>query len=52
VRDLVTAGKSLDEVLAAKPNADYDATLGWQFITAERYLQILYRDAAEAARVK
>jgi glyoxylase-like metal-dependent hydrolase (beta-lactamase superfamily II) len=52
VRDLVKAGKTLDEVLAAKPNADYDATLGWKFITPERYLQILYRDAAEAARVK
>ena len=46
VRDLVKAGKSVDEVLAAKPNADYDAKLGWSFITAERYLRILYRDAA------
>jgi cyclase len=52
VHDLVKAGKTLDEVLAAKPNADYDAKLGWQFITPERYLQILYRDAAEGARVK
>ena len=46
VRDLVKAGKSVDEALAAKPNADYDAKLGWSFITAERYLRILYRDAA------
>jgi glyoxylase-like metal-dependent hydrolase (beta-lactamase superfamily II) len=52
VRDLVKAGKTLDEVLAAKPNADYDATLGWQFISPERYLTILYRDAAETAGVK
>ena len=46
VRDLVKAGKSVDEVLAAKPNADYDAKLGWSFITAERYARILYRDAS------
>lgn len=46
VRDLVKAGKSVDQVLAARPNADYDAKLAWSFITAERYLQILYRDAA------
>lgn len=46
VRDLVKAGKSVDEVLAARPNADYDAKLGWSFISAERYLQILFRDAS------
>ena len=46
VRDLVKAGKSVDEVLADKPNADYDAKLAWSFITTERYLRILYRDAA------
>ncbi len=48
VRDLVKAGKSVDEVLAAKPNADYDAKLSWSFITAESYLKILYRDAGRA----
>jgi cyclase len=46
VRDLVKAGRSVDEVLAAKPNADYDSKLGWSFITAERYARILYRDAS------
>jgi glyoxylase-like metal-dependent hydrolase (beta-lactamase superfamily II) len=46
VRDLVKAGKSVDEVLAARPNADYDAKLGWSFITDERYARILYRDAS------
>lgn len=44
MRELVQAGKTLDEVLAAKPFADYDAQ-AWAFITAERYIQILYRDA-------
>jgi glyoxylase-like metal-dependent hydrolase (beta-lactamase superfamily II) len=52
MRDLVAAGKTIDEVLAAQPNADYDATQAWAFITAERYLRILYRDASEAAAVK
>ena len=52
VRNLVKAGKTLDEVLAAKPNADYDAKQAWGFITPERYLQILYRDATEGAPVR
>jgi glyoxylase-like metal-dependent hydrolase (beta-lactamase superfamily II) len=46
MRELVQAGKTLDEVLAAKPFADYDGQQAWAFITAERYIQILYRDAA------
>lgn len=45
MRELVKGGKTQDEVLAAKPFADYDGTLAWAFITAERYIQILYRDA-------
>lgn len=45
MRELVEAGKTLDEVLAAKPFADYDGQLAWAFITVERYIQILYRDA-------
>jgi glyoxylase-like metal-dependent hydrolase (beta-lactamase superfamily II) len=46
MRELVKAGKTQDEVLAAKPFADYDGQLAWAFITVERYIQILYRDAA------
>jgi glyoxylase-like metal-dependent hydrolase (beta-lactamase superfamily II) len=45
MRELVKAGKTQDEVLAAKPFAEHDATQSWGFITAERYIQILYRDA-------
>jgi cyclase len=45
VQLLVKEGKSLAEVQAAKPNADYDATLHWAFITAERYTHTLYEDA-------
>ena len=46
MRELVQGGKTQDEVLAAKPFADYDGQLAWAFITVERYIQILYRDAA------
>jgi glyoxylase-like metal-dependent hydrolase (beta-lactamase superfamily II) len=49
VRELVKSGKSVDDVLAARPNADFDEKLAWAFITPERYARILYRDAAEAA---
>jgi cyclase len=52
VRALVKAGKSIEDVLAAKPNADYDAKLAWAFITPERYARILYRDAAATAAVR
>ena len=45
MRELVQAGKKLDQLLAEKPFADYDDKFAWSFITAERYIQILYRDA-------
>ncbi len=52
VRDLAKSGKTVDEVLAAKPNADYDETEAWEFITPERFTRILYRDATESGAVK
>jgi glyoxylase-like metal-dependent hydrolase (beta-lactamase superfamily II) len=45
MRERVKAGRTLEQVLAEKPFADYDGKLAWQFITAERYVRILYRDA-------
>ncbi len=42
IRDLVKAGKTVDEIVAAAPNADYDAKWGWAFITAERYTRMIY----------
>lgn len=50
MRELVQAGKSVDEVLAAKPFAEHDAAYAWSFITAERYIQILYRDAQRSLK--
>ncbi len=44
--ELVRAGKTVDQVLAALPFADYDTQLAWAFINAERFVRILYRDAA------
>ena len=45
VQLLVKEGKSLADVQAAKPNADYDATLAWEFISADFFLKTLYEDA-------
>ena len=52
VRELVKAGKTVEEVLAARPTAAFDEKQTWAFITPERYVRILYRDAAGAAAVK
>jgi hypothetical protein len=52
VRGLVEAGKTVEEALAAKPTADYDGELAWEFITTERFVRILYRDATESAAVR
>ncbi|MGQ0428939.1 MAG: MBL fold metallo-hydrolase [Gammaproteobacteria bacterium] len=48
MRERVKAGRTLEEVLAEMPFADYDGRLSWPFITAERYVRILYRDAVRA----
>jgi glyoxylase-like metal-dependent hydrolase (beta-lactamase superfamily II) len=48
MRERVRAGRTLEEVLAEQPFADFDGRLAWQFITAEKYLRILYRDAVRA----
>ena len=39
---LIKEGKSLDEIKALKPNADYDDSYGSGFISAEKFLGILY----------
>ena len=42
VRALKDAGKTVEEIVAAAPNADYDKTWSWSFINAERYIRMLY----------
>lgn len=39
---LITAGKSIDEIVALKPNADYDETWGRDFLKPDMFLRILY----------
>jgi len=44
VRELIEQGKSLDEVLAARPTAAYDERYGAGSVSAERFVRILYAD--------
>ncbi len=43
VRELVAAGRSEEEILAANPLADYDDDWSWAFITTERMTRTLMR---------
>lgn len=47
LRDRVAAlksqGKSLEQAIAAKPTAEYDAALGGKFISPELLVQLIYR---------
>lgn len=44
VKTLVDAGKSIDEIVAANPLADYHDTYNWGFITTEIMTRTLHRD--------
>jgi len=46
VKALVRSGKTLEQVLAAKPTADLDATWGKGFMTPERFVTVVYADLA------
>jgi len=46
VRTLVEEGRNLDEVLAAKPTAPFDAQYGSGGVSAERFVRSLYDDLA------
>ena len=52
MRELVESGKTVEQVLAEKPFATLDESLAWSFITAERYVRILYRDAAGSVALR
>jgi len=43
VKDLVDAGKTLDEIKALNPLADYHDVWNWGFITTERMTETLHR---------
>jgi glyoxylase-like metal-dependent hydrolase (beta-lactamase superfamily II) len=44
VTKLVTAGRTLEQVMAAKPLADLDRVWGTGFMKPETFLQVVYRD--------
>jgi glyoxylase-like metal-dependent hydrolase (beta-lactamase superfamily II) len=44
INKLVQEGKSREEVVAAKPTADFDAKLGKGFLTPEQFVSIVYMD--------
>lgn len=39
---LIKEGKNIDEIVAAKPTADYDAKWGGGFLNPDRWVQIVY----------
>lgn len=47
VQALIDAGKTLEEVLAAAPSAEYDAGMAAGFMNAERFMTLVYRSLAE-----
>lgn len=44
IRTLVRAGKTLAEVQAAKPTAEFDAVWGTGFVNGTRFVEIVYTD--------
>ncbi|WP_293096128.1 hypothetical protein [Moorena sp. SIOASIH] len=40
----VASGLSMEEFIASKPTADFDATWGKGFLSPEKFLQIVYTD--------
>ena len=42
VRSLKSSGKTLEEVLMAKPTAEFDEVWSWSFINGERFVTTLY----------
>src|SRR6266545_5484690 len=49
VAALVKAGKTLEQVTAAKPTADLDAKWGQGFIKPDPWVSILYKDLSRPA---
>jgi glyoxylase-like metal-dependent hydrolase (beta-lactamase superfamily II) len=50
VREDVEAGKSIDEVLATHPTADFDERYGKGGMNPERFIRLLYRDLGATSR--
>jgi cyclase len=46
VRTAAREGRKLEDVVAAKPTADFDAAWGKGFLTPDRFVEMVYRDVA------
>lgn len=42
MKKLITEGKSIDEIVAAKPTADYDEKWGHGFLKPDQWVEIAY----------
>lgn len=42
MKKLIAEGKTLEEIVALKPFADYDKKLGGGFLPPEKFLKIFY----------
>lgn len=49
VRELMNQGKSLEEIIAARPNAQLDETHGNGFIKPDQFIQFIYNSLADRA---
>lgn len=47
IRDLMNQGKNLQEIIAARPNAELDESLGGGFIKPEQFIGFIYSSLAE-----
>ncbi len=50
IRAEVGLGRTLDEILAANPLADWSEAWSWNFISTERFTTTLYRDAVAVSQ--
>ena len=49
VRQLMSQGKSLEEIIAARPNAELDESLGNGFIKPDQFVRFIYGSLADEA---
>ncbi len=50
IQGMIDEGKTLDEVQAAKPTAEWDAVWGQHFMTPERFVRLVYGDLSGTLR--
>ena len=48
IQDLIAAGKTMDEVVAAAPTKDFDARWGSGYVTPEVFIKMVFSSMADA----